>query len=345
MVYALGLCDLLICPSEFHRERMLDFPLDPERTLALPHGMDITRHEAPLRLPKPVRTIAYLGAVIPVKGVHVLIEAFKRLGRRDLRLEIHGVMPGFHEDHDYGQRMRAEAEGWPNISFHGSYEVDEVPRILEGVDLLVVPSIWWESFCLTLREGILAGVPVVASDLGAMREALDGERSGLLFRPGDPEDLRRKLERLVADDALRERLSNQGDRVKGMDVYLRELQEVYRRAMELAKARAGDLVVAPPHFTAVTPRQAPVQPAREAPAAVAPGEGRSQRGHPARQQLKSGRAKIRQERIVSGASNQRIAIPRQVAVRRREVRNAAPVLRRRRPSGALLRRARRGPRG
>jgi glycosyltransferase involved in cell wall biosynthesis len=51
--------------------------------------------------------------------------------------------------------------------------------------VLVVPSLWWETFCLTIREGLMAGVPVVASDLGAMREALDGEEHGLLFRPGD----------------------------------------------------------------------------------------------------------------------------------------------------------------
>ncbi|HYC78601.1 MAG TPA: glycosyltransferase family 4 protein, partial [Planctomycetota bacterium] len=248
LAYVLGLCDLLITPSEFHRERMLDFPLPAERLVALPHGLDLAPFRGLFRAPRPVKRIGYLGSVIPVKGVHVLVEAFNRLGRADLELHVHGEAPPFHDDKNYFERLKSRAVGRPNVFFHGAYRPVELPRILSGLDVLVVPSLWWETFCLTIREGMLAGVPVVASDLGAMREALDGEQNGLLFRPGDPQDLADALRRLLEDDALRERLSSRRDVVKSIETYVDELLPLYERAMAVSAERAGTLAVAPPHF-------------------------------------------------------------------------------------------------
>lgn len=259
MVYVMNLCDVLICPSEFHRERMLDFPIDPERIIALPHGMDDTKFGGATREPRAPVNIGFIGSVIPVKGVHVLIEAFKLLGREDLHLHIHGDRPSFHDDGSYAERLDALAEGMPNVTFHGAYDEPQVAEILSGLDVLVVPSLWWETYCLTIREGLLAGIPVIASDLGAMREALDGERDGLLFRPNDAEDLKDKLQRVLDDDALRARLSNRGVAVKAQTLYLDELEQVYRQAVEIARRRHATLVVAPPSF----PQPVTTEPDRE----------------------------------------------------------------------------------
>ena len=101
----------------------------------------------------------------------------------------------FHDDRDYLDRLKSRAIGLRNVFFHGAYLPAELPRILSELDVLVVPSLWWESFCLTIREAQLAGVPVIASDLGAMREALDGEECGLLFHAGDARELADRIDR------------------------------------------------------------------------------------------------------------------------------------------------------
>jgi glycosyltransferase involved in cell wall biosynthesis len=248
MAYVLNLADVLIAPSEFHRERMLDFPLPADRTIALPHGLDHAPFRGVVRAPRPVKRIGYLGSVIPVKGVHVLVEAFNLLKRADLELHVHGESFAFHDDRSYFERLKARAVGRPNVFFHGAYRPVDLPRILANLDVLVVPSLWWESFCLTIREGLMAGVPVVASDLGAMREALDGERNGLLFRPGDPQDLADRLRAIVEDDALRIRLSNRREAVKSIETYAEEILGVYERTMAVSAERAGGLVIAPTHF-------------------------------------------------------------------------------------------------
>ena len=248
MTYALNLCDVLVTPSEFHRERMLDFPIDPDRVIALPHGLPRPEGWPAHREPRPVQRIGFIGSVIPVKGVHILIEAFRKLNLPGLELDIHGAEFVLHGDKDYGPSLRKLAHGANNIHFHGSYQPEEVPRILENIDLLVVPSLWWESFCLTIREGQLAGIPVIASDLGAMREALDGEQNGLLFRVGDVDHLTEVMRRVIDDDALRARLSNRGHTVKDSETHAKEMTGIYALAQERAEARGQSLVVAPPAF-------------------------------------------------------------------------------------------------
>ncbi|MAG57808.1 MAG: hypothetical protein CMJ83_16100 [Planctomycetes bacterium] len=248
MAYVLNLCDVLIAPSAFHRERMLDFPIDPDRIISLPHGQDHAPFDGQLREPKVVQRIGYIGSVIPVKGAHLLLEAFKGLDRGELELHIHGEMPPFHDDTTYGDRLRDMARGMRNVVFHEAYEAEEVPSILANLDLLIVPSLWWETFCLTAREGMLAGVPVIVSDHGALREALDGERDGLFFRVGDVEDLRDKIELVINDDALRERLMNRGGSVKSLTEYTEEIEDVYAETTRASRRREASLVVAPPSF-------------------------------------------------------------------------------------------------
>jgi glycosyltransferase involved in cell wall biosynthesis len=254
LAYLLNLAEVLITPSWFHRERMLDFPIDPARIVALPHGLDPAPYRGIERKPRPVRKIGFIGSVIPIKGPHVLVDAFRLLGRPDLELHFHGDSFAFHDDGDYLDRLKSRAIGLRNVFFHGPYLPADLPRILAGLDVLVVPSLWWETFCLTIREGQLAGVPVIASDLGAMREALDGEQCGLLFHAGDARELADRIDRIARDDALRARLSDCRGAVKTLDQYIPELLALYERAQVLRTQRAATLVVAPPSFPPEPPK-------------------------------------------------------------------------------------------
>ncbi len=248
MAYVLGLCDRLITPSEFHRERMLDLRIDPARLVSLPHGLSEEGLTRGPRESRPIRKIGYIGSVIPTKGAHILLKAFRLLEGEDLELHIHGEISAHHEDASYGNRLRQIAGNAPNIHFHGGYDPSEVGDILAGLDLLVVPALWWETFCLTVREGLLSGLPVIASDLGAVREALDGETDGLLFEPGNAKDLARQITRVVTDPDLAQKLRDRGASVKRLTQYLPELLSHYEAARRAATERADTLVVAPPSF-------------------------------------------------------------------------------------------------
>ena len=208
----LSLPDALVSPSSFHRDVYVRYGLDAARMHIIPGGL-------PALPARPVARdgglrIGFLGTLIPSKGVHVLLEAYRLLARPETSLDVFGHWVPFHGDTGYRERLEAAAASMPGtVRFHGRYAQEDVGRILGDLDVLVVPSLWWESYCLVIREGFLAGVPVVASGHGAMAEAIEHDVSGLLFRPGDAADLAVQLRRLLDEPGLRERLAAHPKRV------------------------------------------------------------------------------------------------------------------------------------
>ncbi|MCB9834103.1 MAG: glycosyltransferase [Planctomycetes bacterium] len=249
------LCDLILTPSRFHRERMIeDGHISPGKIRALGHGLVHERIPPRATVPGRVRTIGYIGSVIPTKGVDVLIRAFERLDHEDLDLEIWGEVRSWHEEAGYGAELRALAG--PRVQFKGRYEPEALAEILTRLDILVVPSLWWETFSLTIREGMLAGIPVVASDLGAMREALQDVEAGLLFPVGDAEALSRCLDRLIRDPELRRRCASHRESVKTIERNAADYLKIYDEAIAIAEQRRNLIDVKPSSFPEQKPAQA-----------------------------------------------------------------------------------------
>jgi glycosyltransferase involved in cell wall biosynthesis len=226
----LGSCQVLTAPSGFHRDRFLEWGVDPSRLIVAPYGLVSHELRAYPRVDRDPRHIGFIGSVIPSKGVHVLCEAFRRLDRGDLVLHIHGEAPSFHGDTGYVNRLHRFLGEKLDVRFHGRYEHCDLPTILAGLDVLVVPSLWWESFCLTAREGALAGLPVIASRLGALEEAVE-EGIALGFRAGDPDDLARALARVLSEPGLRDTLRRKAARIRSLEESITRMEEIYRTAM------------------------------------------------------------------------------------------------------------------
>ena len=200
--------DALVAPSPFARRVFAREGIDPARIDVIEYGMDVAAFRDLVRTKSSRFRVGFLGTVLPSKGIHILLEAFKRVGASDRSLDVHGPVVPFHQDRTYGERLAKAAAGWEDqITFHGAYAPADAPRLLARLDALVVPSIWYETYCMVIREGFLAGVPVVASNFGAMAEAIEDEVTGLLFGMGDSVDLGRKIERLARDRELRQRLA------------------------------------------------------------------------------------------------------------------------------------------
>lgn len=202
-------CDLLIAPSHYHRLKFLEFFPHPEKIKVIRHGLDHEAIQPRRQFRYPARRLGYIGSLIPSKGVHVLLEAFTLLNRPDLELHIHGYAPNFHGDTSYSERLAAAAS--EHVYFHGAYTPEQLSEILLDLDVLVVPSVWWESYCLTLHEGVLSGLPVVAAEHGALAEATASWAGARSFRPANAQDLADTLSRLLSDEqAFRDALEDRG---------------------------------------------------------------------------------------------------------------------------------------
>jgi glycosyltransferase involved in cell wall biosynthesis len=193
-----GEVDLFLAPTSFARDRAVEFGLDAAKVQVRPLGAVVGPGRA--RAAGARRRIGFIGTLAPHKGVHVLIRAFRALGRPDLTLDLHGSLtthPG------YVAELRRAAEGDPRIRFQGPFPEGEQPRVLSTIDLLALPSVWWENSPLTVLEALAAGIPVIASAVGGVPELVSHDDTGLLVPPSDPEALRNALEDVAEGRRLR----------------------------------------------------------------------------------------------------------------------------------------------
>lgn len=151
--------------------------------------------------------LAVVGRISDQKGLHVLLDAFALArARHDIRLLVVGG-PATDAEERYLQalqRQASEAGITDSISWLGFR--DDVPAVLAGVDVLVSASLQ-EGVPRSIMEAMVAGVPVVATDIGAVADlVIDGD-TGVLVPPGDAAALAAGLGRVVSDHAERERLA------------------------------------------------------------------------------------------------------------------------------------------
>jgi glycosyltransferase involved in cell wall biosynthesis/GT2 family glycosyltransferase len=220
--------DLRIAPSRFLRRKMLATGrFDPQRLVYSDYGMRVDAAPALPKRSDPDGTlrIGYAGSLVWYKGVDVLLRAMARLGSRKAVLHVHGDFRP-REDPYHAELERLAAGG--AVRFHGRFDNARLAEIYAGIDVLAVPSVWFENSPITIHEAFLFATPVVASKIGGMAELVRDGVDGLHFRPGDPEDLARVLARLVDEPELLVQLSQSWTRVKPMDEHAREMEYRYR---------------------------------------------------------------------------------------------------------------------
>lgn len=158
-----------------------------------------------------VRTIGMVGRLTPWKGQDVFLRAFAAVAADMPGLEARVIGAALFGEDDYAGGLRDLARDLgigDRVIFTGF--IPDVARELAGLDILVHASVVPEPFGQVVVEGLAAGVPVVASNAGGPAETITDEGNGLLVPPGDVAALAAALRRLIADAALRARLSAAG---------------------------------------------------------------------------------------------------------------------------------------
>jgi glycosyltransferase involved in cell wall biosynthesis len=195
---AMEAIDIFIAPTAFVQDLFVEKGMIPaDRVIHVPHGVgtEMVRPRLPGPADGPLR-VAYLGGISWQKGVHVLVDAMSLLEPSLVTLRIYGDMTAFPR---YAQRLTDQAASQPNTSFAGRLTRAEVWEALAVTDVLVVPSLWYETAALVIQEAFAAGAPVIASRLGALQERVRHGMDGLLLPAGDSRALANALARLAAD--------------------------------------------------------------------------------------------------------------------------------------------------
>jgi glycosyltransferase involved in cell wall biosynthesis len=191
-------CDCLLSPSRFLIRLFNNTGHIPsDRFLLSRHGFDYTkRKDYFIKEPKGTITFGYIGTIQHHKGVHIMVEGFKKSPHQNIRLQVWGGC--FHEL-EYRRNLMEMAGGDSRIEFKGSYNFNDIEGILKPIDVVIVPSIWYENAPLTISTSLAYGIPVVTSDIGGMKEMIKDGHNGLTFKVEDPADLSTKIG-LIADN-------------------------------------------------------------------------------------------------------------------------------------------------
>ena len=156
-------------------------------------GIDIDRAEKSTRSSTHIPVIGFIGQIAPHKGTDLLVEAFCRLPKKSAELRIYGP-----EDQDptYMSRLKNLA-AQHNVRFMGTFEKETTATIFGELDLLVIPSIWYENSPLVLLSALATHTPVLVSDVAGMTEFLEEGRNGYSFQRGSVDHLEKILAELV----------------------------------------------------------------------------------------------------------------------------------------------------
>jgi glycogen synthase len=205
--------DRVITCSHYMRGHCADvFGVGEERITVVPNGIDPTDLQPVADLPRlrarfaqpHERLILLVGRLVYEKGFHLALDALPGLIRRlgNVRFLVVGSGTAEAELKEQAERLGLDGHG----TFLGWLGDDELHSLYRIADLTVVPSIY-EPFGLVALEAMASGCPCLVADTGGLREVVPGgERVGLRFRARSARSLSYYVEKVLTDDALRDRL-------------------------------------------------------------------------------------------------------------------------------------------
>jgi glycosyltransferase involved in cell wall biosynthesis len=193
----------LIAPTPFVRDTYGKQGVNINKIVVVPHGIDPPGSDFPRKeLLDNELAVGYIGGLSWQKGVHILVQAFNGLEEEGHSLSIWGDQTAFPE---YVKELRDMALH-RGIHFEGRLSREKLWLVLAHFDVVVVPSLWYETASLIVQEAFAAGVPVVASGIGALSARVNDGVDGLLVPPDDPETLRGILQKLIDNPNLLQQL-------------------------------------------------------------------------------------------------------------------------------------------
>jgi glycosyltransferase involved in cell wall biosynthesis len=177
------LVDHFVAPSDFLAERYVAWGVPKNRISVIenviPHPLHSSSRTVARSKGDLIR-VGFFGQISSLKGINVLLEAAEILEER----EVHNVVVEIYGDHS-GQPPEFQADFLArlakvgrNVKFRGPYDQNRVDKLMQSVDIVVVPSIWWENSPVVIQEALRNRRPILCSDIGGMaekvRDGLDG---------------------------------------------------------------------------------------------------------------------------------------------------------------------------
>lgn len=185
--------DIFVSPSNFMKNQMIKKGYKKNRIKVIPHFIDTEIIENKVNAER--KHLLYVGGIEQHKGVKTLVSAMKKFPHIILYLIGEGADKIFLEKYAADNSIN-------NVTFLGRKKRDVIFKYLSESLCLIVPSEWYEVFGIVILESFACGRPVIASRTGGIVDIISDGKTGLLFEPGNQEDLEEKLETIISNKNL-----------------------------------------------------------------------------------------------------------------------------------------------
>lgn len=230
--------DHFIAPSHFLAQRYVEWGIAQDRISVIENirtPPKSSRATVPASSSTGLR-VGFFGQISLLKGIQVLIDAAAILEQE----QVFGINFAIFGDHtNQPQPFQADfltsiEKFGSNVAFHGAYDNADVDELMAEVDVVLVPSIWWENSPVVIQEAFRNGRPVVCSNVGGMAEKVVPGVDGMHFQVGSARSLVNVLKTLAAKPELVEELGRGVGRRNHDHDPLAEHLSLYRNLSEIA---------------------------------------------------------------------------------------------------------------
>lgn len=218
-----NLIDLIITPSDFYRKKLIEFRFPRRKVIHIPNFVD-------LDLLKPSYNhkgyFIYFGRLSGEKGLLTLLEAMRRIKKGKLVLAGTGPMKEPLEE-------RVKALGLNNIKMVGFQSGRALSSLIQNSICSVLPSRWYENGPMSVLESFAHGKPVIGSNIGGIPEHINHGEDGMVFEPGNVEDLVEKLNILLCNyrqaAEMGRNARKKAEKLYSKKLHSKKLLEIYKQ--------------------------------------------------------------------------------------------------------------------
>ena len=218
--------DYFIVPSQFTRNKLIEYGLGKEKIIYLPHFIEVKPY-APNYFHGNYSL--YFGRLSEEKGLFLLLDVMNMLPHVQLKIVGRGPQE---------KRLKEKIKllKLKNVQMCGFLDGYKLKKIIEKCRFTILPSIWYEVFGLSILESFACGKPVIASDIGGIPELIRDGYNGFLFKPGDAQDLIRKIINLWDNPDLNKTLGKNAREFTrknfNPEVHYEKLFELYKQTLK-----------------------------------------------------------------------------------------------------------------
>lgn len=220
--------DRFIAPSFFIRSKFIELGIPENKIIFCQYGIDKTQLTPNDSLVSFPVKFGYIGTLLPMKGIDLLISAFRNVRGDNLVLSVYGRVVAYAGYEDFDKKIKRSVSCDRRIRLMGEIKNNDIAYAMRQMDVLVVPSIWPENSPLVIQEAFAMHKPVLASRTGGIKELVRDGVDGLLFKPGDGKDLEEKIRCLAANPDLIKNFKFNIPYIKSIEDNAREMESIYK---------------------------------------------------------------------------------------------------------------------